>query len=174
MIQRWLIGSTYRFLLSTWMIGQPPNRKGAIESLKGDESFRIFNPSNWSSWHLLLTNRDAMPSLLIPPFSVIFTHSYRAVLSLQFFVSCVAWDPSFQEVDAAWQARNMKGICSWLTINWFRPSFLSRKYRSLCFIITFVFRVIMCDDPSFQDQNAVCIKSNMKTCLNVSAMNTYI
>ena len=95
--------STYRFLLFTLLVGQPPNRKGAISSLKGDESFRICNPSNWSSWHLLLTNRDAMHSLLIPPFSIIFTHSYRAVLSLQFFASCVAWDPSFQEVDAAWQ-----------------------------------------------------------------------
>ena len=95
--------STYRFLLSTLMVGQPPNRKGAIESLKGDESFRICNPSNWSSWHLLMTNRDAMHSLFIPPFSIIFTHSYHAVLSLQFFASCVAWDPSFQEVDAAWQ-----------------------------------------------------------------------
>ena len=95
--------STYRFLLSTLMVGQPPNRKGAIESLKGDESFHICNPSNWSSWHLLFKNRDAMHSLLIPPLSIIFTHSYRAVLALQFFASCVAWDPSFEEVDAAWQ-----------------------------------------------------------------------
>ena len=55
LIQRWLIVGTYRFLLSTLMVGQPTNRKGASESLKGDESFRICNPSNWSSWHLLLT-----------------------------------------------------------------------------------------------------------------------
>ena len=144
MIQSWLIlGSTYRFLLSTLMVGQPPKRKGAVESLKGDESFRISNPSNWSSWHLLLTNRDAMHSLLIPPFSmIIFTHSYRAVLSLQFFALCVAWDPSFEEVDAAWQATWKAGICSWLTINWFRPSLLIHKYH--CALLS----LIICFNPS--------------------------
>jgi len=104
LIQRWwLIALTDFFCPQPLMVGQSPNRKGAIESLKGDESFRICNPSNWSSWHLLWTNRDAMHSLLIPPFSIIFTHSYRAVLSLRFFASCVAWDPSLEEVDAAWQ-----------------------------------------------------------------------
>ena len=120
------------------MVDQPPNRKGAIESLKGDESFHICNPSNWSSWHLLLTNRDAMHSLLIPPFSIIFTHSYRAVLSLQFFASCVAWDPSFEEVDApAWQGTWKARICSWLTINWFRPSLLSHKYHCAVLSLSF-------------------------------------
>ena len=52
-------GSTYRFLLSTLMVGQPPNWKGVIESPKGDKSFRIWNPNNWSSWHLLLTRYHA-------------------------------------------------------------------------------------------------------------------
>ena len=132
LIQRWLIGrSTYRFLLSTLMVDQPPNRKGAIESLKGDESFRICgNPSNWSSKHLLLRrNRDAMHSLLIPPFSIIFTHSYRAILLLQFFASC---------------GRHLLLTSFHQLI----PPFSSNKPQvSLCCIITFVFHIIMCVNP---------------------------
>ena len=33
--------------------------------------------------------------------------------------------------------RNMKGICSWLTINWFRPSLLSRKYNCALLSLSF-------------------------------------
>jgi hypothetical protein len=33
--------------------------------------------------------------------------------------------------------RNMKGICSWLTINWFRPSLLSRKYHCALLSLSF-------------------------------------
>ena len=138
LIQRWLIGSTYRFLLSTLMVDQPPIEKEQWNHWKGrDESFRICNPSNWSSWHLLLTNRDAMHSLLIPPFSIIFTHSYRAVLSLQFFASCVAWDPSFQEVDA-WQ-----GTWKAFALDFF-PSILltSRKYH--CVVLSLSFSASSC------------------------------
>ena len=58
------------------------------------------------------------------------------------------------------------GICSWLTINWFRPFpcslLLSRLQVSLCCVITFVFCVIKCDNPSFQEQS-VCMTRNMKT-----------
>ena len=49
----------------------------------------------------------------------------------------------------------------------------SKPQVSMCFIITFVFRIIMYDDPSFQEQS-VCIKRNMKQISNVSAMNTFI
>ena len=98
-----MIALTDFFCPHWWLASHQIEKKLLNHWKQGDKSFRICNPSNWSSWHLLLTNRDAMPSLLIPPFSVIFTHSYRAVLSLQFFASCVAWDPSFEEVDAAWQ-----------------------------------------------------------------------
>ena len=134
--------STYRFLLFTsLMVGQPPNRKGAIESLKGDESFRICNPSNWLSWHLLLTNRDAMHSLLIPPFSIIFTPSQPhgvsscCIVTSVFRIMCCL--RSFIWGSGCSMTRNMKGICSWLTINWFRPSLLSRKYH---FVLYYHFR----------------------------------
>ena len=40
-------------------------------------------------------------------------------------------------------ARNdMKGICSWLTINWFRPSLLSRKYH--CAVLSLSFSASSC------------------------------
>ena len=106
--------------------------------------------------------RGNLHSLLIPPFSIIFTHSYRAVLSLQLFASCVAWDPSFQEVDA-WKEHESHLL---LTYHQLIPPFSivtpSKPQVSLCCIITFVFRIIMCDDPSFQEQS-VCMTKNMKT-----------
>jgi len=145
------------------MVGQSPNRKGAIESLKGDKSFRNCNLNNWSSWHMLLTCCDTIHSLLIPPFSAHHIHSFLAtwciVTSVFRIMSCLR---SFISGSGCSMTRNMNGICSWLTINWFRPSLLSRKYRSLCFIITFVFRVIICVNPSIQEQS-VCMTRNMKT-----------
>ena len=64
---------------------------------------------------------------------------------------------------------------SWLVNHqWILP-FSSKPQESLCCIITFVFCIIMCDDPSFQEQSG-CMhdKEHENMISNVSAMNTYI
>ena len=117
------------------MVGQPPNRKGAIESLKGDESFRNCYLNNWSSWHMLLTCCDTIHSLLIPTFSAHHIHSFLAACCIVTSVfRCLR---SFISGSGCSMTRNMKGICSWLTINWFRPSLLSRKYHCALLSLSF-------------------------------------
>ena len=49
-----------------------------------------------------------------------------------------------------------------LTYHQLIPPFSSKPQVSLCFIITFVFRVIICVNPSIQEQS-VCMTRNMKT-----------
>jgi hypothetical protein len=54
----------------------------------------------------------------------------------------MCWLRSFISGNAG-MTRNMKGICSWLfTINWFRPSLLSRKYH--CAVLSLSFSVSSC------------------------------
>ena len=159
-------GSTSRFLLSTLMVGQPPNRKGSIESLKGDESFRICNHNK--QLIILAFALDVKPCTACwlrpsPSYSLLLTRMvyHRVVLSLQFFASCVALDPYFRK--CMHDKEHERHLLLLLTYYQLIPPFSSKPHQlSLCCIITFVFRVIMCDDPSFQEQS-VYMTRNMKT-----------
>ena len=114
------------------------------------DSFLIKNMINVSFKYDHAVNLYWAWSMMDLSYSLLLSHMvyHCAVLSLQLFASCVAWDPSFQKVDA--------------THHQLIPPFSSKPQVSLCCIITFVFRVIMCDDPSFQEQS-VCMTRNMKT-----------
>ncbi len=144
--------STYRFLLSTSMVGQPPNRKGAIESLKGDKSFRICNPNNCliilafaldKPWYYaqlvdstLLHHIDPFLAAFLV-FCCIVTSVFRIMCCLRSFIS-----------GSVCMTRNIKGICSWLTIiNWFCPSslyslLLRHKYH--CVVLSLSFSMSSC------------------------------
>jgi hypothetical protein len=61
-----------------------------------------------------------------------------------------------------------------LTYHQLIPPFSSKPQVSLSFFITFVFRIIVCVNPSFQEQS-VCMTRNHaheNIISNVSAMNT--
>ena len=94
--------STYRFLLSTLMVGQPPNRKGAIESLKWDDSVFLIpaiDHPGICSWQTMMVSCTACWFRSSPSYSLLLSRMvyHRAVLSLQFFASCVALDPYFRK-----------------------------------------------------------------------------
>ena len=102
--------STYRFLLSTAIDGWPAtkSKRSYWITERGGTSHSVFvipaiDHLGICSWQTvkLCTACWFRPS---PSFSLLLSRMvyHCVVLSLQFFASCVAWDPSFQEV-CAWQ-----------------------------------------------------------------------
>jgi hypothetical protein len=145
------------------MVGQPTNRKGAIELLKGEESFCICNPNNWSSWHLLLMWYHAQ---LVDSALLHHIHSFLAarciiVLYCHFsFSHHVLLEILHLRKWMQHDKEHERHVL--LTYHQLISPFSSKPQVSLCCTITFVFRVIMCENPSFQEQS-VCMTRNMKT-----------
>ena len=102
---------TYRFLLSALMVGHQIEKE-PLNHWKGT-SHSVFVISTIDhpgicSWHALILCTACWfrfsPSYSIPLSRMVY---HFVVLSLQFFASCIAWDPSFPEVYAwqgAWKA----------------------------------------------------------------------
>ena len=122
--------STCRFLLSALKVGHQIEKELWLNHWKGTSHSVFLIPTidhpGICSWHAVVpcTVCRFRPS---PSYSLLLSRMVfsRVVLSLQFFASCVAWDPSFPEV-YAWQG-------TWKAIALDLPSIDSALLRSHSF-----------------------------------------
>ena len=156
------------FFCPHWWLSSRQIEKELLNHWKGTSNSVIFNPNNWSSWHLLLTwyHAQLVDSALLHHIHsflaawciiVLYCHfsfSHHVLLEILHFRKCMH-DKEHE--------RHLL-----LTYHQLIPPFSvvtpSKPQVSLCCIITFVFCIIMlCDDPSFEEQS-VCMRArNMKT-----------